>query len=184
MGFRDPFQYRTCSDIDNSYPDLQTPKWNLKKIKKVKTTNLKLISNINGAPYVQHLRIDTIWLAQFYFQRYFTQNSFQENTPLVFLAACLHLACKANDTPRSLDKLIKGSFKQRYQREETEANKIDDVMVFVEFKVCLSICHAHQHHANVLNIQHLLVFKTPIVCPFTQHDASRVRKVAAHHLDH
>ena len=141
MGFRDPFQYRTCSDIDSSYPDLQTPKWNLKKIKKVKTSNLKLISNINSAPQVQPLRIDTIWLAQFYFQRYFTQNSFQENTALVFMAACLHLACKANDTPRSLEKLIKGTFRLRFQKEVSEANKIDDVMVYVEFKVRPAGCH-------------------------------------------
>ena len=134
MGFRDPFQYRSCSDIDKGYPDLQTPKWNLKKIKKVKTTNLKLISNINVKTL--NLRIDTIWLAQFYFQRYFTQNSFQTNTALVFMTACIHMACKANDTPRPLDKVIKDTFRLRFAREETEAKKIDDMMVFVEFKVC------------------------------------------------
>lgn len=137
MGFRDPFHYRTCSEIDKGYPDLHTPKWNLKKIKKVKTTNLKLISNINVDPTKKRdFRIDTIWLAQLYFQRYFTQNSFQTNSPLVFMAACVHLACKANDTPRSLEFVIKHIYRLRYAREEAEAKKINDIMVYVEFKVC------------------------------------------------
>ncbi len=133
MGFRDPFQYRTRADIDKGWPDLRTgTKWKLRKIQKVKTNSLRLIGSIKD---IFNLRMDTIWLAQFYFQRYFCQNAFQTNTALVFITACIHMACKANDLPRPLDKVIRGTYKLRYAREEAELKKIDDMMVFVEFKV-------------------------------------------------
>lgn len=133
MGFRDPFQYRTRADIDKGYPDLHNgSKWSLKKIQKVKANTLKLIASINFTPL--DLRLDAIWLAQFYFQRYFTQNSFRDNTAVVFAAACIHMACKASDLPRSLDKVIKETYRLRFTREEVERKKIDDLMVFVEFK--------------------------------------------------
>jgi len=134
MGFRDPFQYRSRADIDKGYPDLHNgSKWSLKKIQKVKTNSLKLIASINLTPL--DLRLDAIWLAQFYFQRYFTQNSFRDNTAVVFATACIHMACKASDLPRSLDKVIKETYRLRFTREEVERKKIDDLMVFVEFKV-------------------------------------------------
>ncbi|DBA94318.1 TPA: hypothetical protein ACH3X1_001927 [Trebouxia sp. C0004] len=133
MGFRDPFQYRARADIDKGYPDLHNgSKWSLKKIQKVKTNSLKLIASINFTPL--DLRLDAIWLAQFYFQRYFTQNSFRDNTPVVFATACIHMACKASDLPRPLDKVIKETYRLRFTREEVERKKIDDLMVFVEFK--------------------------------------------------
>lgn len=134
MGFRDPFQYRSRSDIDKGYPDLHNgSKWSLKKIQKLKTNSLKLIASINLTSL--DLRLDAIWLAQSYFQRYFTQNSFKDNTAVVFSTACIHMACKASDLPRPLDKVIKETYRLRFTREEVERKKIDDLMVFVEFQV-------------------------------------------------
>lgn len=134
MGFRDPFQYRTRSQIDKGWPDLHTGsrEWNLKKIYKVKTSCLKLMLNIKE---LFDVRMDTVWLSQLYFQRYFSQNSFQANTAVVFVTACVHLACKANDQPRPLDNVIKKTYRLRYSRDPMESKKIDDIMVFVEYKV-------------------------------------------------
>lgn len=137
MGFRDPFQYRTRSEIDKGWPDLHTgnKEWNLKKIYKVKTSCLKLMLNIKE---LFDVRMDTVWLSQLYFQRYFSQNSFQTNTAVVFITACVHMACKANDQPRPLDTVIKKTYRLRYSRDPMESKKIDDIMVFVEYKVSLS----------------------------------------------
>ena len=143
MGFRDPFQYRTRSEIDKGWPDLHTgnKEWNLKKIYKVKTSCLKLMLNIKE---LFDVRMDTVWLSQLYFQRYFSQNSFQTNTAVVFVTACVHLACKANDQPRPLDTVIKRTYRLRYSRDPTESKKIDDIMVFVEYKVQLSAVDSWQ----------------------------------------
>ena len=152
MGFRDAFQYRRHADIDKGYPDLLgSSKWTLKKVQKIKTANLKLIDSINLSSL--NLRIDTIWLAQFYFQRYFTQNAFQANTAVVFVAACVHLACKANDTPRQFEAVIKEMYKLRYAREEVELKKINDMMVLVELKVhqlFLTLRALHLHGDRVM----------------------------------
>ena len=142
MGFRDPFQYKTRAEIDKGWPDLRgTIKWTPKKIQRLKTNSLKLIGS---AKETFSLRMDTIWLAQFYFQRYYSQNAFQNNTAIVFITACIHMACKASDLPRPLDTVLRGTYKLRYAKEPVELKKIDDMMVFVEFKVLLCF-HAFAH---------------------------------------
>lgn len=136
MGFSDPIQYRSRADIDKGWPDLHNGSgWKLKKIYKVKTSCLKLMPNIRE---LFDVRLDTVWLSQLYFQRYYSQNAFLTNTAIVFVVACIHMACKANDQPRSLDRIIHKMFKLRYARDPVELKKIDDMMVFVEFKVGLS----------------------------------------------
>lgn len=155
MGFRDSFQYRTRSEIDKGWPDLHTgnKEWNLKKIYKVKTSCLKLLVNIKE---LFEVRMDTVWISQLYFQRYFSQNSFQTNTPVVFMAACVHLACKANDQPRPIDTVMKKIFKLRYARDPVELKKIDNMMVFVEFKVNMcSAANCTQEAALLKDADHL-----------------------------
>lgn len=155
MGFRDSFQYRTRSEIDKGWPDLHSgnKEWNLKKIYKVKTSCLKLLLNIKE---LFEVRMDTVWISQLYFQRYFSQNSFQTNTPVVFMAACVHLACKSNDQPRPLDTIMKKIFKLRYARDPVELKKIDNMMVFVEFKVKMcSAANCTQQAALLKHADHL-----------------------------
>ena len=164
MGFRDSFQYRTRSEIDKGWPDLHSGNkdWNLKKIYKVKTSCLKLLVNIKE---LFEVRMDTVWISQLYFQRYFSQNSFQTNTPVVFMAACVHLACKANDQPRPIDTVMKKIFKLRYARDPAELKKIDNMMVFVEFKV--KVCSAsilHVAGSPAENVGHLCCYISQLAC--------------------
>lgn len=133
MNFRQPFPYRTSAEIDAHFPDLHIgTRWSLDKISKVKRTHLKMLAQVKDR---FDIRIDTVWMAQFYFQRYYTQNAFQNNTPFVFLAACIHLACKVTDLPRKLDDVIEKMHRVRYANDNKEREKVKDPMYLIEVKV-------------------------------------------------
>ena len=133
--FQDSFQYRTQAEIRASLPDLKGPTpWSEAKIVRVRLSNLRLLAQ---AKERFKIRLDTVWLAETYFQRYFSQYAFQTNTPVIFVAACIHLACKASDIPRKLEEVIKETFRMRYSspKEADEKKKIDDFMFYTEVKV-------------------------------------------------
>ena len=139
MNFAETFHYRTKAEIDASLPDLAGPAvWQVSKIAKVRTNNLKLIAQARDK---FQIRLDTVWLAETYFQRFFAMYAFQRNTPLIFVAACIHLACKASDLPRPLEQVIVKTFKMRYANDAKEIGKIDDFMFMTEVKVPAFPCN-------------------------------------------
>lgn len=146
MHNHDPFRYRSKAEIDSSLPDLlgATP-WTVGKIVKVRTSNLRLIAQAKDKFAI---RLDTVWLAETYFQRFFSQYAFQRSTPVIFVAACIHLACKASDLPRPLDQVIKKTFQMRYANDEKEMEKInnDKFMFLTEVKVLIPSQHTCQCH--------------------------------------
>lgn len=153
MHNQDLFRYRSKAEIDSSLPDLHgVTKWAVAKIVKVRTSNLRLIAQAKDK---FQIRLDTVWLAESYFQRYFSQYAFQSNTPVIFVAACIHLACKASDLPRPLESVIKKTFQMRYANDPKEIGKIDDFMFYTEVKVlafklepALSSHSSHHHLAR------------------------------------